>query len=397
MFQQQQLRLVPLGGNAHNGNIVVVTKKAATTEDLTRDKNVAGEVDVSADAMLPHIEDAQNTKTTITNSRRPVKLPLRKYHTFHFQPSQTVVGTLHHCQLRQLRIQMQHKQQLRHYELPTLQAYNAELTGSHQPPIATDTEASSAVAARPTRRYATEGGPLVFRPLSWHEQRTFKPISSPVNVSEALVDDPTTTDNTKMPLGAQSRAEEEEEKSELSEKLADEIKQITRSAQLPHVSLNPAASLEALEALTKHHPELIYATKPGTRQNLHKQLALPEQWTQQLEIENPPTSSQTLSQDHTAKQSDGNANMDEVTSNAALEAQCDDEEDLGYSFCEDDDEDEGVEELVSEAVESGAIESVEEQRITTHTAESPRVVLSAGRNGGHVKYMLRQSYREVHI
>ncbi|XP_049314269.1 uncharacterized protein LOC105225255 isoform X3 [Bactrocera dorsalis] len=400
MFQQQRRRLVPLGGNADERNIVVVTKETATTEDRTCDANVAGEADVSAKAMLPHVEDVQSAKTTTAAyaahgdylGRRPVKLPLRKYHTFHFQPSQTVAGTLRHCQLQQLRIQMQHRQQLQHYALPATQADNAELMAFRQSPTAITAE--TAVAARPTRRYATEGGPLVFRPLSWHEQRTFKPISSPVDAVEAAADLPTTTETA---LSEKSRAEEEEEKSELSEELSDEIKQITRSAQLPHVSLNPAASLEALEALTKHHPELIYATKPGTRQNLHKQLALPEQWTHQMDVENHPTASQTLSQDFTAPRSDSDARVEEIAVSTTLEAQCDDEEDLGYSFCEDDDEDDGVEELVVKPVKSGENEPAEEQRTITHTSESPRVVLSAGRNGGHVKYMLRQSYREVHI
>ncbi|XP_054086401.1 uncharacterized protein LOC105214792 isoform X2 [Zeugodacus cucurbitae] len=401
MCQQQRHRLVPLGGNADDRDIVVVTKKTATTEDHMCDNNVTAGLDVSAHAVLPHSEDAQNATSTTTPAtygatgdylaRRPVKLPLRKYHTFHFQPSQTVAGTLRHCKLQQLRIQMQHKQQLENFELPAHHGDEAELTAPSQQPIALIAE------ARPTRRYAIEGGPLVFRPLSWHEQRTFKPIASPVGAGEAPIEHPTTTrDNAKIPLSEPHREEEEEEKSELSEELADEIKQITRSAQLPHVSLNPAASLEALEALTKHHPELIYATKPGTRQNLHKQLALPERWTQQLDVENRLSTSRTTSQDWTATQSESDVKVDEVAANAALEAPCDDEEDLGYSFCEDDDEDEGVEELVGELVESVSTEGAVVQR-TTVSSESPRVVLSAGRNGGHVKYMLRQSYREVHI
>lgn len=399
MFQQPRSRLVPLGGNADERNIVDVTKKTATTEDRTCVENVAGGADVSAEAMLPYIDDVQSAETTTATyaahgdylPRRPVKLPLRKYHTFHFQPSQTVAGTLRHCQFQQLRIQMQHKQPLQHYKLPAQQADNAELTTPGQSP--TTIIAETAAAARPTRRYATEGGPLVFRPLSWHEQCTFKPISSPVDAAEAPVVHPMITE---IPL-EKRRSEEEKEQPELSEELLDDIKQITRSVQLPHVSLNPAASLEALEALTKHHPELIYVTKPGTRQNLHKQLALPEQWKNQLDVENYPTASQTSSQDYTAARSDSNTKVDEVAANATLDAQCDEEEDLGYSFCEDDNEDEGIEELVGEGVESREIESAEEQRTIIHTSESPRVVLSAGRNGGHVKYMLRQSYREVHI
>lgn len=36
------------------------------------------------------------TTATTTNNRRPIKLPLRKHHSFHFQPSQTTVAAVKH-------------------------------------------------------------------------------------------------------------------------------------------------------------------------------------------------------------------------------------------------------------------------------------------------------------
>ncbi|XP_017474727.1 PREDICTED: uncharacterized protein LOC108365246 [Rhagoletis zephyria] len=399
----QQRRLVPLGGNADEGDVVAIdaTKKISTTEE-----NFTGHSDGCADditnLILPQIEDEESATITLASTvdylgRRPVKLPLRKYHSFHFQPSQTVAGTLRHCKLQQLRMQMQEKQQQR---APITMPDDVKESVRPEP-------LSPAGTAAPTssKRYAVEGGPLVFRPLSWHEQRIFKPISSPVDAREAPAImgrmapqiDETITENTRQTFKlTTAEAEEEEEKSEMSEELAEEIKQITRSAQLPHVSLNPAASLEALEALTKHHPELIYATKPGTRQNLHKQLALPKQWTQQSIDEKQQTTG-NLSKDFDEKESGGINTEDADRNDVTVD---DDEEDLGYSFCEDYDDDD--DELESEEMKSSAAESqgigltADEQR-TSVTAESPRVVLSAGRNGGQVKYMLRQSYREVHI
>lgn len=40
-----------------------------------------------------NISNEPNTQSSL--SRRPVKLPLRKHHSFHFQPSQTVAGAKH--------------------------------------------------------------------------------------------------------------------------------------------------------------------------------------------------------------------------------------------------------------------------------------------------------------
>lgn len=67
--------------------------------------------------------------------RRPVKLPLRKHHSFHFQPSQTVAGVIKHEQFQQ-----------KH---------------SNHPQISTK------------ERYKSQG-PLVFKPFS--EKSAFKPI-----------------------------------------------------------------------------------------------------------------------------------------------------------------------------------------------------------------------------
>lgn len=41
-----------------------------------------------------HTSAAASTTTTTTASRRPVKLPLRKHHSFHFQSSQTAAGAV---------------------------------------------------------------------------------------------------------------------------------------------------------------------------------------------------------------------------------------------------------------------------------------------------------------
>lgn len=42
-----------------------------------------------------NISNEPNTQSSSSLSRRPVKLPLRKHHSFHFQPSQTVAGAKH--------------------------------------------------------------------------------------------------------------------------------------------------------------------------------------------------------------------------------------------------------------------------------------------------------------
>lgn len=76
----------------------------------------------------------KNGDTSISSSsyRRPVKLPLRKHHSFHFQPSQTVAGVLKHEQFQQ-----------KHQQVSTKERYKNQ-------------------------------GPLVFKPFS--EKSAFKPI-----------------------------------------------------------------------------------------------------------------------------------------------------------------------------------------------------------------------------
>lgn len=81
--------------------------------------------------------DASIISTASSSSssyRRPVKLPLRKHHSFHFQPSQTVAGVLKHEQYQQ-----------KHH--------------------------STQVSTK--ERYKNQG-PLVFKPFS--EKSAFKPI-----------------------------------------------------------------------------------------------------------------------------------------------------------------------------------------------------------------------------
>lgn len=74
--------------------------------------------------------------TSISSAyRRPVKLPLRKHHSFHFQPSQTVAGVIKHEQFQQ-------KHPI-HQQISTKERYKSQ-------------------------------GPLVFKPFS--EKSAFKPI-----------------------------------------------------------------------------------------------------------------------------------------------------------------------------------------------------------------------------
>lgn len=81
----------------------------------------------------------QTNKLTLSSSfRRPVKLPLRKHHSFHFQSSQTVAGALKHEQFQQ-------KEQT-----------------------------TAATAATGTKDRYKNQGPLVFMPFS--EKSAFKPI-----------------------------------------------------------------------------------------------------------------------------------------------------------------------------------------------------------------------------
>lgn len=82
-----------------------------------------------------------------TSYRRPVKLPLRKHHSFHFQPSQTVAGVLKHEQFQPKQHQQQHQQQQQQHHQ------------NHQ---------------QSTKERYKNQGPLVFKPFS--EKSAFKPI-----------------------------------------------------------------------------------------------------------------------------------------------------------------------------------------------------------------------------
>lgn len=81
--------------------------------------------------LFPRKNSVQMNGDPSLTHRRPVKLPLRKHHSFHFQPSQTVAGVLKHEQFQQ----------------------------KHQPST--------------KERYKNQG-PLVFKPFS--EKSAFKPI-----------------------------------------------------------------------------------------------------------------------------------------------------------------------------------------------------------------------------
>ncbi|XP_037824691.1 uncharacterized protein LOC119612879 isoform X2 [Lucilia sericata] len=112
------------------------------------------------------LEDNANTTTTPSQiegfMERPVKLPLRKYHSFHFQPTQTVAGQ-DICKLQQLRLQ----QQQQHQQSSLESQYSSPDISSTQP-------------------YAKQG-PLVFRPYKLDENVSFKPIQ-PSEESEDSID-----------------------------------------------------------------------------------------------------------------------------------------------------------------------------------------------------------------
>lgn len=90
---------------------------------------------------------------------RPVKLPLRKYHSFHFQPTQTVSG--------QPVSKLQQLQQQLLQQTNDLQDSSSEISSISQP-------------------YAKQG-PLVFRPYKLDENVSFKPIQ-PSEESEDSID-----------------------------------------------------------------------------------------------------------------------------------------------------------------------------------------------------------------
>ncbi|TDG40614.1 hypothetical protein AWZ03_012963 [Drosophila navojoa] len=229
--------------------------------------------------------------------RRPMRLPLRKHHTFHFQTTETANG-----KLQQLRRQLQ-QQQLERAQ-----------------------------------------GPLIFRPLALSERHAFKPISP-------------TPATTAAAASAASASPAQQQ-------------QLQQEQQQPAAAmgqLNPAASLEALEVLTKTHPDFMFArTKPQ-----HEQIA----------------ATATTAATPTA---------------AAADAAEEEDEDLGYSFCEeeymvddeepahdndDDDDDEDEDEAAAAA-------SHNLRAPPTTPAHSAAV---ANATAGALKYFMTQSYREVHI
>lgn len=95
-----------------------------------------------------------------TSYRRPIKLPLRKHHSFHFQPSQTVAGA-----------SLKHEQ------------FQPKHSNAAHPPTTT--------AATTKERYKNQG-PLVFKPFS--EKSAFKPIvPSPKGSNDSDTDGSRTT------------------------------------------------------------------------------------------------------------------------------------------------------------------------------------------------------------
>lgn len=87
--------------------------------------------------------------------RRPIKLPLRKHHSFHFQPSQTVAGLVK---------QKRQQQNSKHHR------YNSKEEANISP-------ASSAINFNISKNDKFEGineGPLIFKP--YDENSAFKPI-----------------------------------------------------------------------------------------------------------------------------------------------------------------------------------------------------------------------------
>ncbi|ALC44604.1 nrm [Drosophila busckii] len=169
---------------------------------------------------------------------------------------------------------------------------------------------------RQQQQQQQQPGPLIYRPLALSEQHAFKPISpTPATATEY-------------------------EKREQQQQQQQQQQQTAATSQL-----NPAASLEALELLTKTHPDFMFTRNSSSAAN---------------------------------------------ATNVAATAAPDEEEDLGYSFCEeeymvDDDDDE---------------EEEQEQPPTAPTAPPTTPAHSAAvanATAGALRYFMTQSYREVHI
>lgn len=216
--------------------------------------------------------------------RRPMRLPLRKHHTFHFQTTETANG-----KLQQLRRQLQ-QQQLERAQ-----------------------------------------GPLIYRPLALSERHAFKPIS---------------------PTPATTTAEYEKCHDNTTQR--QPVQQSQRQQQQPAMGqLNPAASLEALEVLTKTHPDFMFArTKPQSEPI----------------VATAPAAA------------------------AAADVAEEEDEDLGYSFCEEEymvDDEENVDEDDAAAEAS--------HNLTAPPTTPAHSAAVANATAGALKYFMTQSYREVHI
>ncbi|EDW79217.2 LOW QUALITY PROTEIN: uncharacterized protein Dwil_GK12999 [Drosophila willistoni] len=211
--------------------------------------------------------------------RRPMRLPLRKHHTFHFQTTQTANG-----KLQQLRQQLQKEKMDHHHQ-------------RHK-----------------------EGD---YRPLTLNERHAFKPISPT----------PATT-------ATQQQQQQQQHK---------HIQQ----------QLNPAASLEALEVLTKTHPDFKF-TQPR------------KEHSEQM-----------------------------IISAASAEANEEDEEDLGYSFCEeeymvDGNGDEDRIEDDEDPYANGDTNATAPPPTPSHTnaATQQQQTAIANATAGALRYFMTQSYRE---
>ncbi|XP_017137476.1 uncharacterized protein LOC108152559 isoform X4 [Drosophila miranda] len=230
--------------------------------------------------------------------RRPIRLPLRKHHTFHFQSNQTANG-----RLQQLRQQLQHQQREREH-------------------------------------LEQDVGSLVYRPLALNERHAFKPIS------------PT-------PAMAAAGPEEAEESE------AQEQQQQQPQQQPPGTTgqLNPAASLEALELLTKTHPDFMF-----------------------------PRSSYPQNEPTTEEGIELSARPSSAQGTAEVEAEVEEDEDLGYSFCEE-------EYMVDNDNDNDDASSLQTTTAPTNTPvrSSNQESAIANATAGALKYFMTQSYREVHI
>ncbi|XP_030572924.1 uncharacterized protein LOC115771379 [Drosophila novamexicana] len=170
--------------------------------------------------------------------RRPMRLPLRKHHTFHFQTTQTANG-----KLQQLRRQLQQQQQEREQQ-------------------------------------QRGQGPLIYRPLELSERHAFKPISPTPATTTASDYEKCQENDTQQQQSQQEQQQQQQQRPATGQ-------------------LNPAASLEALEVLTKTHPDFMFARTSGQQ-------------------------SEPLAAAVTA-----------AATTTAAAAAVEEDEDLGYSFCEE--------------------------------------------------------------